>query len=274
MQFLGWLLLVPLGVYAAVAAQLYFTQSDQLFFPEPLLIATPDDAGLPYEDVRLTSDDGTRLHAWFIGAAASPRATVLYLHGNAGNLSYHLGHMQQLTRLGLNVFAIDYRGYGQSDGKPSEAGMMADAVAAWRYLAEERDISPRSIIIVGRSLGGPVAAGLAVRHTPVALVVESSFTSVPELAAVHYPWLPVRWLSRFEFPTRRYLGEIACPVLIVHARDDEIAPYAQGEALFVAAREPKEMLSLAGGHNDAQQNDETRYLAGLDAFLSEHIRAE
>jgi fermentation-respiration switch protein FrsA (DUF1100 family) len=252
--------------YVAIAGLLYLYQDRLVYFPERMLTATPTQAGLAYEPVRFITEDGVGLSGWFI-PAPSARATLLFCHGNAGNISHRLESIRQFHQLGLDVFIFDYRGYGESEGAPSEAGTYRDAEAARRYLVEERQLAPERIVYFGRSLGAAVAAWLAVRYPPRALIVESSFTSVPDFGAEIYPWLPVRWMARLHYPTRDYLRSIRVPVLVVHSREDEIVSFRHGEKLYAAANSPKELLEIRGGHNDGFLVSGTRYTGGIDAFL-------
>jgi fermentation-respiration switch protein FrsA (DUF1100 family) len=192
---------------------------------------------------------------------------VLFCHGNAGNISHRLDSIRLFHELGLSVLIFDYRGYGQSSGKPTEKGTYRDADAAWHYLVTLRGILPGHIILFGRSLGAPIAADLATRQSAAAVILESAFTSVPDVAAKFYPWLPVRWLSRYQYNTRKKLASIHSPVMIVHSRDDEIIEYANGERLFEAANEPKQFLELRGGHNDGFMVSGKDYIRGLNNFL-------
>jgi len=194
---------------------------------------------------------------------------LLFFHGNAGNISHRLDSIRQFLSLGLSVFIIDYRGYGQSGGKTTEKGIYRDADAAWRYLTEERGVAAGDIIIFGRSMGASAAAKLATKQQPFALIVESSFTSIPDIAQEIYPWLPARWLSHLRHATRDYVRDVQSPVLVIHGRDDEIIPFHHGEAIFEAANEPRTQLVLRGGHNDAYIRDEVNYIKGLRAFLSD-----
>jgi fermentation-respiration switch protein FrsA (DUF1100 family) len=168
----------------------------------------------------------------------------------------------------LSVLIVDYRGYGQSEGRTTERGIYRDADAAWRYLIEDRDTVASDILIFGRSLGASVAARLAAQHQPLALIVESSFTSVPDIAQDLYPWLPARWLSRLSHATREYVRDVQCPILVIHSRDDEIIPFRHGEAIFASANEPRTLLAIRGTHNDAFLRDARDYIGGLRAFLS------
>ncbi len=255
--------------YGLVLVIIYLMQGRMLYLPNVpgrALTMTPADARMDYEDVSFETSDGVTLHGWFI-AGRAPRV-LLFFHGNAGNISHRLDSIRQFRNLGLSVFIIDYRGYGQSEGRTTESGIYRDADAAWRYLTETRGVRPGDVVIFGRSLGGSVAARLAAQQHPLALIVESSFTSVPDIAQELYPWLPARWLSRLSHATRDYVRDVRCPVLVVHSRDDEIIPFHHGQAIFAAAPEPRTLLTLRGSHNDAYLRDERAYIEGVWAFLT------
>lgn len=255
--------------YGVLVVTVYLMQGRMLYLanvPGRELTATPADIGFEYEDVSIRTEDGILLHGWHI-PAEGPR-TLLFFHGNAGNISHRLDSIRQFHRLGLSIFIIDYRGYGHSGGRTSEKGIYRDADAAWQYLTEDRDIAANNIVVFGRSMGASAAAKLAANEQPLALIVESSFTSVPDIARELYPWLPVRRLSRLRHATRDYIADVRCPVLVVHSRDDEIVPFHHGEAIFAAARDPRSFLILRGGHNDAWLLDEGNYIDGLADFLS------
>ena len=261
-------LLIIAGAYLLLVGFIYLTQASMLYLPGVpgrQLEATPEAVGLDYEDVWLDTSDGVRIHSWFVPADST--RTVLYFHGNAGNISHRLYTIQQLHELGRSVFIIDYRGYGESDGKPDEDGLYRDAEAAWQYLTDVRGIAAEDIVVYGRSLGGSLAAWLAAERRPGALVLDSSFTSVPDAGQEAYPWLPVRLLSRFRHATVEHVAKVNAPVLVVHSRTDDIIPFHHGKALFNAANEPKSFLELHGGHNDAHLTSETAYVDGLGTFL-------
>lgn len=261
-------LVVAYGVLVATA---WYFQSGLLYLrhvPGRSLDASPAAIGLDYEEIRIRADDGIRLHGWFVPAAQA-RGVLLFFHGNAGNISHRLDSLALFNGLGLSVFIIDYRGYGRSEGTPSEAGTRRDARAAWNHLVGERGIPADSIIAFGRSLGAAVAADLARERRPGALIVESGFTSVPDIAQEAYWYLPARWLSRFEYATADYVRRVAAPTLVIHSEDDEIIPYHHGQAIFEAATGPKRLLTLRGGHNTAFILSEAEYRRGIDAFLSE-----
>jgi fermentation-respiration switch protein FrsA (DUF1100 family) len=243
--------LIVIG-YLGLAALLFFLQERLVYFPTRAWAVTPAEIGLPYEEVWLETPDGLKLSGWFVPAnqaQALPGDTVLFFHGNGGNISHRLESLELFYRLGLNTLIIDYRGYGQSEGSPGEQGTYLDAEAAWRYLTEERHIPSAQIIVFGESLGGAVAAWVAQAHAPKALILLSTFTSVPDMGAQTYPFIPVRLLSRIHYNTLARLPEIHCPVLIIHSPDDEVVPYHHGQRLFAAANTPKEFLEIIGSNN-------------------------
>ena len=252
--------------YVSIAGWLYFAQESLVYFPDRTLVGTPTNTGLAYEAVRFSADDGVHLSGWFIPAPKA-RATLLFCHGNAGNISHRLESIRQFHQLGLNVFIFDYRGYGVSEGVPTEAGTYRDAEAARHYLVETRGLAPEHIVYFGRSLGAAIAAWLATQHPPRALIVESAFTSVPDFGAEIYPWLPVRLLARLRYPTREYLRSVQAPVLVIHSRDDEIVSFRHAEKLYESANSPKELLEIRGGHNDGFLVSGAHYTRRLDDFL-------
>jgi fermentation-respiration switch protein FrsA (DUF1100 family) len=264
---LKFILIVASG-YGLLVVLVYFMQGRMLYLAETpgrTLTMTPTDVGMTYQDVFVETTDGVTLHGWFIAGRASQ--VLLFFHGNAGNISHRLDSIGQFQSLGLSVLIIDYRGYGQSTGRTTERGIYRDADAAWRYLIEGRGIVASDIVIFGRSLGASVASRLASENQPLALIVESSFTSIPDIAQDLYPWLPARWLSRLSHATRDYVRDVRCPILVIHSRDDEIIPFRHGEAIFASANEPRTLLTIRGTHNDAFLLDERVYVEGVRTFL-------
>ncbi|MBA4143529.1 MAG: alpha/beta hydrolase [Nitrosospira sp.] len=255
--------------YVALALVIFFAQPNLIYYPETgrNIIAEPDAVGLAYERVEISTADGEALHGWFVPAAAAS-GTVLFFHGNAGNISHRMEYLLMFHRLGYNTFIFDYRGYGHSSGSPSESGTYLDAEAAWRYLVEVKGILPSRITLFGESLGGAVAAWLATSVEPAGLVLASVFTSVPDMAAKIYPFLPVRLLSRFNYNTLEYLQSVTCPVFIAHSPQDEIVPFTHGRALYQAAPEPKQFLELQGGHNSGFIFMREDWVEALDGFLT------
>jgi len=228
------------------------------------------------EDIFLTTSDGARIHGWFCQpwdhrnqTPIDSQAVVLWSHGNAGNITHRFEMILELVRIPANVFIFDYRGYGRSEGKPSEAGIYHDALTAWNFLVCDRDIDPTRIVLLGRSLGGAVAIELASHDkiTPAGLIIESSFTSIPDMAVEIIPILP-RFLIRTQMNSIDKVGGLKTPKLFVHSEDDDLIPYHHGQRLFAAAPEPKQFYSLQGaGHNDTQWIGGQPYLHTIRQFI-------
>ncbi len=278
MEWLWKILPTGVAVYTILSIYVYFMQPGMIYYPNipgRELVTTPKNIGLDYEDIELVTDDGIRIHGWFIpyetASDTQKQKTLLFFHGNAGNISHRLDSIKLFNNLGLNILIIDYRGYGQSTGKPGEAGTYQDAEAAWHYLTETRGIRENRIIVFGRSLGGSVAAWLAGQHTPAALIIESSFSSVPSMGQRIYPFLPVRLLSRFQYNTKEYVKAIHCPVLVAHSRNDDIIPYEEGLDIFSATHEPKQFLEMRGSHNDGFIVSGSGYIDALESFINTSI---
>lgn len=265
MKWLSLLLLLLVGLLAVSALMLLF-EKKYIYFPDSDIAATPAATGLPYREVRITAGDGVALHGWFIPASGA-RKTLLHFHGNAGNISHRLHLYRQWHQLGLNILAIDYRGYGRSGGSISEAGIYHDAEAAWQYLTSELNIPPENTIIAGRSLGAAVAAKLAIGKKAAGLVLETPFTSIREMAAEHYPWLPVRALIHTRLDTLAYVQKAGLPLLVIAATDDEIVPIAMPQRIYAEARTPKRLVQLPGGHNDFDILSETAYIEAWKNWL-------
>lgn len=274
MRLMWHVLEILLAVYVGLALLLFLFQSQLVFYPQMdrALSSTPAQIGLPFEEVQLRTADGVELHGWYV-PVAKPHGTVLFMHGNAGNISHRLDYLSMFHRLGYNTLIFDYRGYGNSSGSPSEQGTYLDAGSAWAYLAQIKHEPACRIVLFGESLGGAVAAQLATQHRPAALVLASSFTSVPDLGQQLYPWLPVRWLARIRYDTRALLQQAHVPLLVSHSPQDEIIPYAHGQALFTAAREPKTFLELAGGHNEGFIFMRKDWVGALRDFMVLHVGA-
>jgi fermentation-respiration switch protein FrsA (DUF1100 family) len=256
--------------YLLVVALVWIFQDRLVFLPrvgdDPGV--TPRAAGLDYEDVKLATADGETLAAWWV-SPPKPRGAVVLFHGNAGSIASRVPYAAMFHRLGYATLLVEYRGYGASSGTPSEAGTYQDAEAAWRHLTEVRKFAPEHIVVVGESLGGGVATWLAARTKPGALILASTFTSVPDVGADVYWFLPVRLISRTRYDNLSRMPEIDCPVLIAHSPDDEIIPVRHGEALFAAAPGPRRFLRLNGGHNDGFVYMRPEWVETVRAFLAE-----
>jgi len=247
-------------------------QHKLLYYPARDMLAGPADFGFEYETVQVRTDDGVTLHGWWLPAPQA-RVTVLFFHGNAGNVSYWLEATLGYRELGWNVLLVDYRGYGLSEGSPSEEGTYRDARAAWNHLTAQRRIEASSIVVIGRSLGGAVAMGLMETARPGALVLEATFTSVPDMVAQLLPIPGARSLSSVQYPSLQRLRRCHTPVLVAHSPDDEVVPYSHGRALFEAANPPKRFVELRAGHNEAFYVCRDAYLTALQSFVCEHLTA-
>lgn len=255
---------------AVVYLVLRWFEHHQVYQPYRPMEASASELGRPFEDVRFQTVDGVRLNAWFFPADRdSPRRNYVYLlcHGNAGNISHRLEHCAALLETGAAVFILDYRGYGRSEGRPGEEGTYLDAQAAAQWL-RQKGFSAANILALGESLGGGVASELALRETVGGLILQSTYTSIPDLGAELFPWLPVRWLGTIRYDTVSKLPRSKAPLLILHSRSDTLIRFHHAERNFQAAREPKMMWEIAGEHNQFLNGDRARYLEGLNRFLA------
>jgi pimeloyl-ACP methyl ester carboxylesterase len=266
------MLLTGVAVYVLLIAYVYIFQARLIFFPNVpgrTLTATPSQIGLGFEDVQITTADRVDLHGWYVAAPAGAPAVIL-CHGNAGNIAHRLDWLEMFCGMGFAMLLFDYRGFGRSSGTPTEQGTYLDAQAAWDFLTNTKGFSPRSIVIVGESLGGPIAAHLAKDVAPGALILVSTFTSAPNLARALYWYLPVRLLARFRYPTAEYVADVHVPTLVIHSRDDEMIPFLHGEELRRRARGPAQLLEILGGHNAAFMLSRAKLAEGMRSFLEAH----
>ena len=270
---IGTALFIVVAVYGSFCLYLFLMQGRMIFYPTGKLVASPADMGLDYESVSLTTSDRVKLHGWFI-PAKDEGGTVLFFHGNAGNISHRLDSLKIFHELGLSILIIDYRGYGRSEGSISEQGTYLDGEAAWNYLVGTKKIPAGKIIIFGRSLGAAIAAHIAAREKPGALILESAFTSVDDMGASMYPYMPVRLLSRYAYDTKKTLPAVTCPVLIVHSPHDELIPFENRVKLYKIARPPKEMLRIRGGHNEGFLVSGKNYSDGIGRFVETYISGQ
>ncbi len=227
---------------------------------------------LPLQEVWFEAGDRTGLFGWYVAPPGS-RTTLLWCHGNAGNIINRLENLVELYKHGFSVFLFDYRGYGRSEGRPSEEGLYQDALAAYTYLTDNRRVASEGLVIFGRSLGGAVAAEIASQQPAAGLVLESAFPSVEALAKFHYLGLPVHWLLGARFTLVDRLPRISVPILVIHGDRDDIVPLQLGQQVFDAARDPKTFYLVSGaGHNDLYQVGGTPYFQRLKRFADEVIR--
>ena len=228
-------------------------------------------AGIPLEDVWFQTEDRVRLFGWY---APNPRssAVLLWCHRNAGNIIHRLDNLVRLQEVGVSVFLFDYRGYGRSQGRPSEVGLYRDALAAYTYLTETRRLSPKQIIIFGRSLGAAVATQLASVRPAAGLVLESAFPSIEAIARYYYYGLPVHWLLGARFPLEERLKEVHMPVLVVHGALDDIIPFELGKRVFEAANAPKSFYAIPNAdHNNVFVVGGPPYYERLKKFVDEVV---
>jgi len=248
-QMLISIIVLLLIAYWGLGLTLYFMQSRFLYEPVREVPYTPGELGLAFEKVVFTTDDGLKLTGWYVSAEQA-RFTILFCHGNGGNMAHRLDSINIFHDLGLNCFIFDYRGYGASQGKPTEQGTYLDAAAAYKWLTHHKKIPPQNIIIFGRSLGGSIAANLAANVKAKALVIESSFTSYVDIGRKFYPYMPVRLFATYSYRTIDYIRKVYYPVMIIHSRNDDVIPFEFGLELHEAANEPKEFVEIFGSHND------------------------
>jgi fermentation-respiration switch protein FrsA (DUF1100 family) len=264
-----WTLLTLAGLAGALVLLLGCYEPRLIYFPARDLERTPAALGMPFEDVELQTADGERIHGWFLPAPAPAPVTVLLLHGNAGNISHRFEKLTVLRDLGADVLIVDYRGYGRSSGRPTETGTYRDADAAYEYLVRTRRIEPRRLVLYGESLGAAVATDLAARKPVGGLVMESAFSSAVDVGQQMFPFLPARLLVRNRYESVKKIGSVQAPILILHSRNDEFFKWQHPQRLYDAAREPKHLIELRGGHNDAFLVSSQVYATALSAFLGE-----
>jgi hypothetical protein len=248
-----------------------FSEKGIVFFPDPYLVGTPADYGLEYDEVVFPAEDGVKLHGWWVPQAGAP--TLLWFHGNAGNISHRLENIKLLHDLtGVQVFIFDYREYGKSAGRISREGTFKDALAAYLYVTETRGIPAAELILFGRSLGTALATDLAVKHPCGALILEAPFTNSQDMAKLYAPFL-FDWRPKVPYDNLGKIGRVKVPVMVIHGAQDEIIPADMGRRVFEAAPEPKELYIIPGAHhNDTYDAGGPQYFARLKAFIKRFVR--
>jgi len=269
-------LVVVVAAFLAYVVLMMFFEKSLIFFPTRYpdgdwdVDAVGRGSGCVVTDCYYESEDGTRLHSWWCRSDTSDpdRPVLLLFHGNAGNLSHRADLMLELaTRIDAEVVLAGYRGYGRSQGTPSENGLYADARAAWSFVTGEHGVDPGRVVVFGKSLGGAVAVNLAEEREPGGLIVESSFTAIPDMAAHHYPFVP-KILVRTRMESLAKIGAIRCPLLVVHSRADEVVPFEMGRRLFEAAPQPKSFHVVEGaGHNETWLVGGLAYFEAIRGFV-------
>ena len=259
------LILLSLPLFFILFLKYY--EKKGIYFPIKRIASTPKDIGIEFENVYFFSSDGTRLNGWYV-PVKKQRLTILFCHGNAGNIGDRVEIIGLFHRIGLDVFIFDYRGYGKSQGRPSEKGFYSDAQAAYEYLTEKRKLAERCIVVYGKSIGGNVAINLCSKVSPAALISDSAFTSTLDMGKKLFPFLPIKWLISVKYDALSTIKNIFIPKLIIHAQKDEIIPFQHGKRLFSAAPDPKEFYQMRGGHNDAIFLTMEDFTQKINTFIS------
>ncbi len=256
--------------YIIVCIYIYFVQDNMVFYPTDDIAVTPEEVHLQYEEIFLKAGEKDSICAWFFSKEINylTHKTIIFADGNAGNMSYRLESVLFLNQIGANVLMFDYRGYWKSSGKPTENATYEDAMACYNWLIDVKGFKPENIIIFGRSLGGAVAVDLATKVKCGGLIVESSFTSAPEMAAHVFPFFPVRFLSKYKFDSINKIKNVNCQLLVTHSTEDDIIPFKMGQMLFDEAKEPKYFVQLSGGHNDREYLRDPAYIEAITKMTS------
>jgi fermentation-respiration switch protein FrsA (DUF1100 family) len=270
---LGSFAFVAVGTYLGLLLLLRLSESRLLYAPGPgrTLVSPPSELGLSIERAQFRAKDDIRLVGWVVRSPDSSAPWLLICHGNAGNISDagRPEHYAGLVAAGLNLLAFDYRGYGESEGVPTEAGLYRDAEAAYRFLRETLGVPPDRVYLFGHSLGSTVAVDLASRVPAAGLILDGALTSVVERGQELYPYVPVRWIAASRYSSIEKIGRVTLPKLFLHAEADDVVPIAHGRRLFEAAPPPKRFVTLAGGHGDAFQVDSAAYYGAVARFVAE-----
>jgi fermentation-respiration switch protein FrsA (DUF1100 family) len=253
----------------------YFEQRT-IYSPDPIIIDTPAKIRLPFQNAVIDSGDGLKLHGWFIPADAEAtdqaHPTLLFFHGNAGNVSYNLDRLRLFHDAGLDVLIMDYRGYGKSEGTPSQPGLYSDALAAYFFFTEKRKLPPERLFLYGESLGAAVAIDLATQVRAAGMIIEAPFTSTADRIKRKWPLIPWESLLRDNYDSLGKIGKINMPVLIIHSVDDEVVSFVHSQRLFHAAKEPKELFEMHGPHRESFINSFDTYGDKVTGFVERYSR--
>ncbi len=256
---------------AAARLGLEWFERVNLYHPGREFSVIPGSFRMPSTEVSLKPEPGVELHGWFMPAERGPLAdrglVLLFCHGNAGNVSNRVHKSNVFHKLGLSVLVFDYRGFGKSTGSPDEQGTYRDGEAAYEYLTKELGYSPERIVLYGESLGNGVAIELASKRRSAALIVDSAFTSIPDMGREVFPWLPVGPWIRNRYDNLAKIGGVGRPVLVMHSPEDQVIPFEMGRRLFEAAREPKAFLQMKGGHDESYIDSAPAYAAAVEDLL-------
>ncbi len=255
-------------IFACILFILYvrYLESKTVFAPSKNIAAMPESVGLAFEDVDVTTSDGVKINGWFVPVSPSILGTLLFCHGNAGNIGDRLEKIRLFHEMGLNVFIFDYRGYGKSQGYPTEKGMYNDTLAAYDYLLSRKDVDSKNIIAYGASLGGAAAVDLATQRKLSHLIIDSSFTNAADMAKRIFPWIP-SFVIRIKLDSLTKIKKVTIPKLFIHSVEDDLVPFELGKKLFDAAPQPKIFLQIYGTHNDAHIDNPEKFWKEIEGFL-------
>lgn len=267
-EYKNWkrLLIIALIGCGLIVGYVRYLEKKYLFYPKKEITRYPSSYNIPFEDVYIKTRDGLLINGWFI-PHDNAKYTLLFFHGNGGNIGYRLEKLQILNSIGINIFIIDYRAYGKSQGSPSEKGFYSDATAAFRYLTDERKIPAEKIILYGESLGAAVAIDLASRAKVRALITEGAFSDEGDMARNIYPAMPT-FILHNRFDSLGKIKKVEAPKLFIHSVDDEIVPFQLGYKLYGAAEKPKKFIIIRGSHNRAFLNSKEKYFSSINSFLA------
>lgn len=248
-----------------------FLEASSLFVPSHDIALTPSQAGLDFEDIYFVTQDHVRLNGWLIKSAVAPEtaATILYCHGNAGNIGDRVEKIRDFHHLGVNVFIFDYRGFGKSQGRPTENGMYQDALAAYDYLVNREDIAKDRFVVYGASMGGVAAIDLVSQRMVSALIADSTWTNAVDMAQTIVPFVP-SFLLTAQLDNVKKIKEIKVPKLFIHSFDDQTVPFRLGQKLFAVAPEPKRFLRISGSHAQAYSESKDVFLPAMEQFLDQN----
>lgn len=247
-----------------------YIETYAIYIPVKGIEYTPEVSSLTFEDVYINTDDDVKINGWFI-PADDATYTVLFCHGNGGNIGHRLEKLQFLHSINLATFIIDYRGYGMSQGRPSEKGLYLDAKAAYNYLVKDRNINPERIVLYGESLGTAVVVEVASHEKVAGIILEGSFSRGRDMAKIAYPFLPAFFFAD-SFNSLSRINKIDVPKLFIHSRDDEVVPLSLAEKLYNAAEQPKEFVMLRGGHNNAFFDCQDEYISSIKSFTDKQLK--
>jgi len=255
-------------VFGIILFALYikYIESKSVFFPSKKIESYPHDIGIPFEDVYVTVSDNVRLNGWFV-PSKDATYTILFLHGNGGNISHRLEKLKMLLDCKTNVFLVDYRGYGKSEGHPSEKKVYNDAQAFYNYLIQEKHMPPDKIIIYGESLGTAVAIDLASKNKTIGIILEGAFSSGKDMAKRIYPFMPLFFFSNI-FDSLSKIKKVKVKKLFIHSKNDEIVPYDLARKLYESSPQPKIFVDIIGGHNTAFIDSRDRYISSIKDFIA------